>query len=133
MAPSVFFVCLHGSAKSVIAAEQFRRLAAARGVAVAVDSAGLEPDAAIPPRVAQGLLEEGIDVRAQRPRKPTPADVEQATTVVTFGCDLGPLAAGARHIERWDDVPPVSEDFKRARDTIVARVTTLLDELTKRR
>ena len=133
MATSVFFVCLHGSAKSVIAAEELRRLAAARGVAIAVTSAGLEPDEAIPPRVAEGLLEEGIDVRTQRPRKPTPDDVAQATTVVTFGCDLGPLAAGARHIERWDDVPAVSEAFKRARDTIVARVTTLLDELTRRR
>src|SRR2546423_363601 len=34
MTPSVLFVCLHGSAKSVIAAEQLRRLAAARGVPV---------------------------------------------------------------------------------------------------
>ena len=31
----VLFVCLHGSAKSVIALEHFRRLAAERGVIVA--------------------------------------------------------------------------------------------------
>ena len=31
------------------------------------------------------------------------------------------------------DLPAVSEDFKRARDTIVARVTTLLDELARPR
>lgn len=132
MSASVLFVCLHGSAKSVIAAEQLRRLATARGVPVDVRSAGLEPDAAVPPRVAQGLLEDGIDVRDFRPRAPAATDVERATTVVTFACDLGPLAARARRIERWDDVPAVSEDFKRARDIIVARVTTLLDEVQGR-
>ena len=132
MSPSVLFVCLHGSAKSVIAAEHFRRLAAVRGLAVQARSAGLEPDAAVPPRVAQGLLEDGIDVRAFRPAAPTAADVQQATTVVAFGCDLGPLAARAARVERWDDVPAVSEDFTKARDVIVARVTTLLDELVRR-
>src|SRR6267142_5060719 len=116
MSPSVLFVCLHGSAKSVIAAEHFRRLAAARGVPVEVRSAGLEPDAAVPPKVAAGLLADGIDVRAFKPRKPSEGDVTQATTVVAFGCDLGPLAARARRVERWDDVPAVSEDFGRARD-----------------
>jgi len=132
MSPSVLFVCLHGSAKSVIAAEHFRRLAAARGIPVEVRSAGLEPDAAVPPRVVDGLRADGIDVGGFRPAAPTAADVEQATTVVAFGCDLGPLAARARRVERWDDVPAVSEDFKKARDIIVARVTALLDEVGRR-
>ena len=131
MAASVFFVCLHGSAKSVIAAEQLRRLAAARGLAVGSGAAGLEPDEAIPPRVVNGLRKDGIDVRDQRPRRPTAADVEAATTVVTFGCDLGPLAPLARRIERWDDVPAVSEDYGRARDAIAARVRMLVDRLER--
>lgn len=67
--PLVLFVCLHGSAKSVIALEHFRRLAAERGVAVDADSAGTEPDAEIPPRVVQGLLGESIDVRGRRPAR----------------------------------------------------------------
>jgi len=50
----VLFVCLHGSAKSLIAAEYFNRLAAARGLGVTATSAGTEPDAEIPPRVVQG-------------------------------------------------------------------------------
>jgi len=51
---------------------------------------------------------------------------------VAFGCDLGPLAARARRVERWDDVPAVSEDFAKARDAIVARVGALLDEVAAR-
>lgn len=131
MTPTVLFVCLHGSAKSVIAAAHFRRLAAARGIAVEARSAGLEPDAAIPPRVVDGLLADGIDVRGLRPQAPAAADVAEAGTVVTFACELGPLATGARRIERWDDVPAVSEDFGRARDIIVARVSRLLDDVRR--
>jgi hypothetical protein len=117
----VLFVCLHGSAKSLIAAEYFNRLAAARGLGARATSAGTEPDDAIPPRVIQGLRADGIDVEGRRPQRPTPA-------VVTFACDHGELAPGARRIERWDDVPPVSEDFTRARDVIVARVAALLED-----
>ena len=133
MGITILFVCLHGSAKSVIAAEHCRRLAAARGLAVDVTAAGLEPDDAIPPRVVQGLADEGIDVGGRRPRRPAPTDVAEADVVVTFGCDLGPLATGARRLQRWDDVPAVSDDFKRARDVIVGRVTTLVDDLASRR
>src|SRR5438094_625647 len=82
--PTVLFVCLHGSAKSLIALEHFRRLAQQRGVEVQADWAGIEPDAEIPPRVVQGLLGDGIDVRGRRPRQLTRADLKRASCVVTF-------------------------------------------------
>jgi arsenate reductase (thioredoxin) len=124
---NVLFVCLHGSAKSLIAAEYFNRLATARGLGARATSAGTEPDDVIPPHVIGGLAGDDIDVTGRRPRRPTTTDVENATVVVTFGCDLGGLTAGARRIQRWDDVPAVSEDFAKARTAIVARVTALLD------
>ena len=126
--PNVLFVCLHGSAKSLIAAEYFNRLASARGLPARATSAGTEPDDAIPPRATQGLGADGIDVQGRQPRRPTQADVDGSVVVVTFACELGDLASRAPRIERWDDVPPVSEDFKRARDVIVTRVTTLLQD-----
>jgi len=126
--PTVLFVCLHGSAKSVIAAEHFRRLAAERAVEVDAVSAGTEPDSEIPPKVVQGLLAGGIDVRGRHPHRVTRADLESASRVITFGCELGDLAPSGLAIERWDDVPMVSEDFARARDAILTRVSRLLDE-----
>jgi arsenate reductase (thioredoxin) len=129
--PRVLFVCLHGSAKSLIALEHFRRLAAERGVHVEASSAGTEPDTELPPNVVQGLLGDGIDVRGRRPRQLTRPDLESASRVVTFGCELGELTPPGLAIERWDDVPAVSEDFKRARDAIVARLPRLLDECAK--
>ena len=128
----VLFVCLHGSAKSLIAAEYFNRLAATRGLAARATSAGTEPDDTIPPGVTQGLGDDGINVAGRRPQRPPLADVENAAVVVTFACELGDLASRAARIERWDDVPAVSQDFKRARDVIVGRVTALLDALTPR-
>src|SRR5439155_1127990 len=123
--PTVLFVCLHGAAKSVIAAAEFERLARARGVAARAVSAGTEPDPQIAPVVVARLLEEGIDLRGLRPRRVTRQDVAQASRVVSFGCDLGDLAVAGVEVERWDDVPAVSDDFDRARAAIRARVAAV--------
>jgi arsenate reductase (thioredoxin) len=130
--PFVLFVCLHGSAKSVIASQYFRRLAAQRGLAADTDSAGTEPDAEIPPGVVRGLRGDDIELGAFRPRPVTRPDLERASCVVTFGCDLGAAAPPGVTVERWDDVPLVSEDYARARDVIAARVRTLVDQLATR-
>ena len=125
--PFVLFVCLHGSAKSVIASEYFRRVAADRGLAAECVAAGTEPDAAIPPAVVDGLRQDGIDVGALRPRPVMRGDLERASLVVAFGCTVDAPAGLA--IERWDDMPAVSEHFGRARDAIAARVATLVDRI----
>ena len=130
--PRVLFVCLHGSAKSLIAMGHFRRLAEQRGVSVVVESAGLEADAQIPPRVIEGLSNDGIDVRERQPHQLAAPDVAKASHVVTFACDLGAMDSGSATRVRWDDVPAVSDGYKPARDAIVARVTSLLEELSRK-
>jgi len=130
--PTVLFVCLHGSAKSLIAAEHFRRLAAEHGRPVETTSAGVEPDAEVPQHVVAGLRTDGFDVLGRRPRPLTDDAVHQADLVVSFGCDLdGRLReqAAARPVIRWDDVPAVSDGYEAARDEIVRRLVPLLDEL----
>lgn len=127
--PFVLFVCLHGSAKSVIASEHFRRHAAERGVAADTASAGTEPDTELPPGVMRGLRGDGIDPSGLRPHAVTRADLERASHVVAFACDLTNMAPSGLAIERWDDVPAVSEDYGRARDVIAARVRALVDQL----
>ena len=64
----VLFVCLHGAAKSVLAAADFQRMAAERGLDIPAVSAGTEPDAAIAPGVLRILLAEGVDLRGRVPR-----------------------------------------------------------------
>ena len=126
---TVVFVCLHGSAKSLIAAEYFGRLAAERGLDVRATSAGTVPDPDIPPNVIDGLRRDGIDVHGRRPRPVAREELAQASHVVSFSCDLADLAPPGLTVERWDDVPPVSVNFDAARDAIVARLNRLLGEL----
>ncbi len=125
------FVCLHGAAKSVMAAAYCRRLASERGVALEVVSRGIEPDSEIPPTVVAGLLAEGIDVRGLAPRRVRPEDLAAATRVIAFGCDLGGVAPPGLSIERWGAVPPASEDFAGARAAILARLESLFDARTE--
>ncbi len=128
--PRVLFVCLHGAAKSVIAATHFRRLAAQRGLGADATFAGTEPDPEIAPRVVKALLAEGIDVQGLHPRLVTANHVASATRIVTFGCDLGGLTPTVP-VDRWDDVPAVSDGYEAARTAIDARVAELVDQLAR--
>lgn len=125
----VLFVCLHGAAKSVVAAAHFRRLAGARGLGVDAVAAGAEPDPELTPAAVDGLAGDGLVARPSRPRPVTPYDLTAATRVVSFGCAV---EGGTTPTERWDDVPAVSEGYAAARDRIVARVERLVTELAGR-
>jgi len=75
----VAFVCLHGSAKSLIAAEYFNRIAIERNLPLRATTSGPEPDREVPGSVVAGLKSHGIDVRQYHPalsrpsNSPTPA------------------------------------------------------------
>ena len=125
----VLFVCLHGSAKSVIAAELFRRRAAGRGLVMTAATAGIEADKAIPVGVVAGLAADGIDVSALRPRQLTGAIVASARLIVALGCRIDDPGYAVIDLRQWDDIPAVSDGFEPARDVILDRVSALLDEL----
>ncbi len=126
----VLFVCEHGSAKSLIAAEHFARLAAERGLLLRAASAGVSPDEAVPQNVVVGLALDGIDVSNRKPMTFVPALLDGARHVISFGC---PLPATTAAVERWDDLPMVSDGYEAARSAIVARVETLLARLEPHR
>ena len=125
----IAFVCLHGSAKSLIAAEYCRRLAAERGLVVEATSSGPEPDRQIPSEVVAGLLADGIDVRGKQPKCVTRQELARASRIVSFGCALDGLAPRGIAIERWHDCPAVSDGYEVARNFIVARVRALIERL----
>ena len=127
----ILFVCLHGAAKSVLAAADCERLAAARGLRVTADFAGTEPDADIAPKVAAALRADGVDLGGKKPRLVTREDVARADRIVAFGCDLGvPVPAGVG-IDQWADVPAVSDGLPAARAAIHTRLEALLEELKR--
>src|SRR6266704_597281 len=122
MPPMVVFVCLHGSAKSLIAAEHCQKLASERGMDFRATAARLEPDEKVPSPVVDGLLRDGIDVRGRQLRRISGEDLAGAGRVVSFGCDVSGMVPPGVAVERWDDIPAVSKNFEVARDAIVARV-----------
>ncbi|SEE55226.1 Protein-tyrosine-phosphatase [Rhizobiales bacterium GAS191] len=126
----VAFVCLHGSAKSLIAAEYFSRLARARGLKLSGTTSGPEPDAEIPSNVIEGLLGRGIDARHRVPERVSAPALARASHIVSFGCDLDGLVGAHLAIERWDDCPAVSDDFDTAWTFITGRVGQLFERLS---
>ena len=122
----IAFVCLHGSAKSLIAAEYFNRRAAERGLALRAFSAGQEPDAEIPPHVVAGLRGKGIDVAGKVPNAATPERLGKAERVVAFGCDLGGTLKPGQSVEQWADCPAVGDGFEPSWQYITRRVDELV-------
>ena len=127
----VAFVCLHGSAKSLIAAEYFNRLARGKSLPLRATTAGPEPDAEVPANVIEGMKARGIDVRAYCPTLIVADQLKDADLIVSFACDAGRKLAPEKAEERWDDCPTVSDDFDVAWKFITSRVETLVDRLSK--
>ncbi len=126
---TILFLCPHNAAKSLLAAVDFERMAAARGLPFRADSAGTEPAAEPSPAVVAALRDEGMDVAGYRPRSVTKEDIAGASRVVSLGCHIEDLPTSPARIERWDDVPPVSQDLEAARDAIRHHLEILLDDL----
>jgi len=125
----VAFVCLHGSAKSLIAAEYFNRLARETGCARAATTSGPEPDPEVPLNVIEGMLKHAIDVRGYKPTMISAAGLADADLIVSFACEAGASLAPGKPVERWDDCPAVSDDFDTAWRFITGRVEQLIKRL----
>jgi arsenate reductase (thioredoxin) len=124
----VLFICEHGSAKSVVAVAHFNRLALQRGLDLHAISRGTSPDAAMHPAAVSGLAADGLAFTGD-PILLSEVDLSDATKVVTFS-ELPPSYCLPTATPVWT-VPPISEDYSAARDAIVSRIESLLDDLTQ--
>jgi arsenate reductase len=122
----VVFVCQHGNVKSLMAASYFDRLAKERGLAFRAAARGVDPEAGVPPKIAQALGAEGFDVRSFESTQLSDADLGGATRVVAIGVDLGEVKAT---VETWNDIPAASADYAAARAALLRRVEQLVAEL----
>lgn len=125
----VAFVCLHGSAKSLIAAEYFNRIATERKLPLRATTSGPEPDNEVPDNVVAGLWSRGIDVKQCQPALITAGQLADADLIVSFACDAGRRLASSKPEERWDECPAVSDDFDIAWTFITSHVETLISRL----
>ena len=127
--PSVLFVCVHNAGRSQMAAAYLAHLS---GGAVEVRSAGSAPASEVNPAVVAAMLEEGIDIGAEKPKVLTVDAVQGSDVVITMGCgDVCPVFPGKRY-EDWMLADPAGqgvEAVRPIRDEIRARIEALLAEL----
>jgi protein-tyrosine-phosphatase len=125
---TILFLCPHSAAKSVLAAAYCQQVAKAQGLQLKVDFAGTHPDETIAPAVVEFLKGQNLET-PHPPRCVTRYDIATASTLVSLGCDLNDLPLQGKEVERWDDVPPVSQDFEKAWLEIKKKVETLIAQL----
>src|SRR3954463_10052659 len=126
----VAFVCLHGSAKSLIAAEYFNRIAIEKNLPLRATTSGPEPDNEVPENVVAGLKDRGIHVERYRPALVAADQLSDTNLIVSFACDAGRRLAPFKAEERWDECPAVSDDFDTAWTFIIGRVDELISRLS---
>ena len=126
--PIILFVCEHGAAKSIVAAAYFNKLARERKLNLHAIARGTTPDEELSPKAVGGLRRDGLSPGESHPRKLSLADVETAQRVVAF-CDLPEEYQSKAAVERWDDILSVSEDYEKARDTILEKLRQLMNSL----
>ncbi len=125
---TIVFVCEHGSAKSVIAAAHFNRLAKDQGLPYRAITRGTQPDPEIPANIRRGLAADGLDVAGWIPRRIDDSEIRSGERIITFACTL-PGKIPAAKVEDWKDIPAVSDNYERAREVIVAHINQLLKSL----
>ncbi len=127
--PSVLYVCVHNAGRSQMGAAYTHHLS---GGAVEVRSAGSAPAESINPAVREALLEDGIDISAEKPKILTTEAVQASDVVITMGCgDTCPVFPGKRY-EDWKLADPAGQGVgavRPIRDDIKARVRELIREL----
>jgi arsenate reductase (thioredoxin) len=128
---TILFVCEHGAAKSVIAAAYFDKLAIERGLKHRAVFRGTNPDSTLAPAAEKGLKEDGINTSGWKPELVTKKDMDSASRIVTLGCALPEKPGVAKKVVEWNGVPSPSQNYQAARDDIVKRVQSLIDDLAK--
>ena len=126
--PVIIFVCEHGAAKSVIAAAYFNKFAAERSFELQAVARGTNPDNELSPNAIAGLRKAGLTPTESIPQKLSLADVKSAERIVSF-CELPEEFQKETIIEQWDSIPPVSENYEKARDAILEPLKSLMEEL----
>jgi arsenate reductase len=129
--PTVVFVCEHGSAKSIVAAAEFERMAKERGLDLNILARGTNPDAEIPKLVRDALKADGYDVGTLKPTKVSEKDLKGAAKVVSFGPDLKPWLTDEATVSDWSATPSVGDHYRKAREYIRKQLEILLKDFKK--
>ena len=126
----VVFVCEHGAAKSVIAANYFNKLAAERGLNYEAVCRATAPDSTLNAGTRNGLRSDNIP-QNKNPQKLTLTDTVNVKRIIMFTPVPGNFKT-ATPIEDWSSTQNIDGSYQQRRDAIVKRINALLDSLENR-
>ena len=126
--PIIVFVCEHGAAKSIIAAAYFNRFAQERDLRLRAIARGTHPDSGLSAITVAGLHEDGLTPTESIPQKLSLEEIQAAEQIISF-CELPTEFQPNVKMEKWNDVPPVSQNYERARDIIMEHLRQLINHL----
>ena len=129
-ARKILFICVHNAGRSQMAAAFFNRDAPEGFIGV---SAGTEPGEHLHTEVVASMLEVGIDLSKEQPKKLTSDMVDGAARAITMGCMDGVCPSTWVPSEDWDLPDPKGrplEEVREIRDEIEKRVAGLTRELS---
>lgn len=135
----IIFICTGNTCRSPMAAALCRKLAAQRGLQLAVESMGLAacPGDPATPEAAAALSEIGLDLSTHRARQADPASLAAAHRIVCMTRSHRIILEGAGIPSEKLRVLGVGipdpfggslEDYRACRDAIAAALPALLDE-----
>ncbi len=129
--PTVLFLCIHNSGRSLAARVLLDHYAQGR---LRVESAGSEPGIELNPSVVAILKEKGLDPSQEFPKPLTDDTARAADVIVTMGCgDTCPVYPGKRYLD-WELEDPTGKSVDEVRpivDEIDRRVRALLAEVAR--
>ena len=125
---TVLFICVHNSGRSQMAEAFFNQMAKGRAKAI---SAGSNPDPQVNPTVAAVMLEDGIDISHNQPKRLTFEMMKGINLAFTMGCEnTCPITTvPTRDWALEDPKNKPIEKIRMIRDDIKNRVKSLLDEI----
>ena len=126
--PTIVFVCEHGAAKSIMAAAYFNRIARDRNLPLRAIARGTQPDSALSAITVAGLNADGLTPTEPIPQKLLLGEIEAAEEIISF-CELPAELQSKVKIEQWNDIPPVNENYERARDVLIEHLRRLIKSL----
>lgn len=131
MTKKVLFICVENAGRSQMA-EAFANFHG--GVKVEASSAGTMPSSDVHSFVVEAMMEKGIDISKNKPKRLTNKMVQDADTVIVMGCDAkgfcpAPLLKKVINWELEDPKDKPIEKIRQIRDEIERKVLALISDL----
>lgn len=124
---TVLFICEHGSAKSVVAAAHFNRIAEKDGLPVTAICRGTNPDEVIPEKINKLLQGDGFPSHNGKPVRLTSTDLETADYVVAFS-PVPSTFGDTQKVESWS-IPSFEAGYPTARDSIIHNIERMIQRI----